>query len=828
MKRDFLPNNPKKKNMLRITVLLIAVFGFQYSTYSQTREVIPLRKDWLFIKGDVAGAPHLSIDESHWKKVNVPHDWAISGPFDAENDQTVVKVIEDGEKTATKKTGRTGGLPYVGVGWYRNHLAVNKADQGKNFSLEFDGAMSHAKVYLNNQFVGEWPYGYASFSFDITKYINFDGKNILAVRLENLPESSRWYPGAGIYREVRLVVTNPIHVDHWGTFITTPVVSKNAATVKVETHLFGGKSHTENIKLRTELFNAKNEKVAENTLEKADFEASNIQELEVKNPQLWAAENPNLYYAISSLMLGDKVIDKYKTIFGIRTIKFTPNEGMLVNGAQTKLKGVCLHHDLGPLGIAVNKSSLRNRLQLLKDMGCNAIRGTHNPHAPEMLELCDEMGFYFIDETFDEWKSAKVENGYHLLFDEWAKKDVEALIFRDRNHPSVIMYSIGNEVREQGDPKGGEVAEFLTAIAHHADATRPVTAGFNNWQGAIKNGLANAVDIPGWNYKPQIYESLHQKYTNWVIYGSETASTVSSRGFYPLPAKQESMKIWPNNQSSSFDLERCSWSQIPDTEWQSQEKNDFVAGEFVWTGMDYLGEPTPYGSSWPSRSSYFGIIDLCGIPKDRYYLYQSHWSTKKMLHILPHWNWEGKEGQHVPVYAYTNYPTAELFINGKSFGKKSFNKDSLLDNYRLRWENAIYQPGEIKVVAYRADGSIGESQVVKTAGKPAKMVLSADKQTIPSNGQDMAFITVSVVDKDGNLCPLADNLISFKVTGNGFLRAVGNGDPTSLASFEKPFRKAFYGKCMVIIQNNSKKGKVKLEAMSDGLSSQSISLKIVE
>jgi len=494
---------------------------------------------------------------------------------------------------------------------------------------------------------------------------------------------------------------------------------------------------------------------------------------------------------------------------------------MLVNGTVEKLKGVCIHDDLGPLGMAVNYAALKYRLQLLKEMGCNAIRGTHNPHTPELLDLCDEMGFYFIDEAFDEWKSAKVKNGYHLLFDQWAKKDLEAMILRDRNHPALIMYSIGNEIKEQDEKDGAKVAEYLTKICHALDNTRPVTAGFNNMNQAIKNGLADVVDIPGWNYKPNFYTKLHQQNTKWVIYGSETASTVSSYGAYKLPAQMGIMKIWPDNQSTAYDLEYCSWSQLPDMEWKNQE-NDFVAGEFVWTGFDYLGEPTPYNAHWPSRSSYFGIIDLCNIPKDRFYLYQSHWSDKKVLHLLPHWNWEGNEGKTIPVFVYTNYPVAEVFINGKSYGKRSFSKDTLLNRYRLRWENTVYEPGELKVVAYDKNGNVAETKSTKTAGKPAVIELVTEQKQLSANGEDLSFVRAVIKDKDGNICPLADNTIHFKVTGSGSLRAVGNGNAAGTESFASNNQKAFYGSCVALVQSANVAGKITIQASGDGLASASL------
>jgi beta-galactosidase len=792
-------------------------------TQEQVRISTELKSDWLFIKSDIEDGAKNLIDETKWEKVSIPHDWAIKGPFNQEPDLQTVKVTEDGDQKAMTRSGRTGGLPYAGIGWYRKHLFFSKKDQYKIFSLEFDGAMSHAKIFVNNRFVGEWPYGYASFSFPITRFIHFGEDNLIAVRLENRNGSSRWYPGAGIYRNVRLIKTNIIHVSHWGTFITTPAISAEKALVNIQIKIEAEKALPANIYLETGIYNQKNEKVAE-SISSQPLTDMNTQEITIRKPQLWSAENPFLYYAITRIKKGAQVIDQYKTFFGIRSISFNPEKGMLVNNTAVKLKGVCLHDDLGALGMAVNKSALRFRLKLLKEMGCNAIRGSHNPHTPEMLELCDEMGFYFIDEAFDEWKTEKMPNGYHLLFDQWAQKDLEALIQRDRNHPALIMYSIGNEVKEQNEKGGARVARFLTEICHRNDPSRPVTIGCNNINAAIQNGLANAVDIPGLNYKPEQYASLHKQHPNWVIYGSETASTVSSRGVYKLPAEIGIMKIWPDNQSSSYDLEFCSWSQLPDKEWENQQ-NEFVAGEFVWTGFDYLGEPTPYNDNWPSRSSYFGILDLSGSPKDRYYLYQSQWTSKKVLHILPHWNWEGNEGSKVPVYVYTNYPAAELFINGKSFGKRKFDNKVLLDRYRLRWENTIYERGELKVVAYDESGNTAETKIIRTAGSPATISLEPNRNFLTANGEDLAFVTVSIRDKKGNPCPLAKNLIGFTVTGAGKLRAVDNGNPASLEPFEFDKRKAFSGKCMAIIQSSNEQGIITVTASGAGLQSAILKIK---
>lgn len=821
------------KYSFRLWASLLLIWGFTSFTSSDkqllqepARVITTLTSGWLFVHGDIPDAASVPLNEQRWQKVNIPHDWAISGPFDPKNDLPNSHAATDTEQKATISSGRTGGLPFAGVGWYRKHLFIDKADHDKKFFLEFDGAMSHAKLYVNNRFAGEWPYGYTSFGFDITGFIRYGTDNVIAVRLENQYGSSRWYPGAGIYRNVRLVKTNKIHVAHWGTFITTSEAVPGQSLVNIETTIEQGNEEPGNIQLETSIYDGANKQVAVNIIQNTRA-AHPVQQFQISNPQYWSAENPALYYAVTRIRQGKQLLDEYKTSFGIRSIRFTPQKGLLVNGRIEKLKGVCLHDDLGPLGMAINKSALRYRLQLLKEMGCNAIRGTHNPHAPELLELCDEMGFYYIDEAFDEWRTKKTENGYHLLFDQWAEKDLKAMILRDRNHPALIMYSIGNEIKEQGEKEGAKLTRYLSRICRGTDSTRPVTAGFNNLAAAIKNGLADAVDIPGWNYKPDQYVSLHRQHPNWIIYGSETVSTVSSRGVFQLPAVTGVMKTWPDNQSSAYDLEYCNWSQLPDTEWKNQE-NDFVAGEFVWTGFDYLGEPTPYNNDWPSRSSYFGIIDLCGIPKDRYYLYQSHWSSKKVLHLLPHWNWPGKENTIVPVFVYTNYHAAEVFINGKSFGKKYFDKNSLADRYRLRWKNTIYKPGELKVVAYDQAGKRVDSSSIHTAGNPAIIRLEASQQQFKANEETLVFVTASIRDKDGNLCPVANNLVRFTIKGAGTIRAVGNGNPASLEPFAADYRKAFSGKCMLIVQSNGEKGQIDIEASSNGLQTVDIHLNAIK
>lgn len=811
----------KMERLLGLVFIVVALTANCATTEGQ-RQIILLDSEWKFINKEVTGGEKAETGTSGWETVSVPHDWAISGEFDEQNDVVVDRVVEDGEKVAKKRTGRTGGLPHVGVGWYRKVLDIPAEWKSKNISVEFDGAMSHARVFLNGGFIGEWPYGYASFGFDLTGKIRFGQKNILAVRLGNPEHSSRWYPGAGIYRNVRLVITDPVHVKRWGTFVTTPGAEDGKGTVTIATTILSpGK---EKVRLQTDVIGPDGTVVATtSTPLEINGEQTVTQSLTVKNHQLWSTENPVLYKAVSKVLKNGKVADRYETPFGFRFFEFTTDHGFSLNGENMKLNGVCLHHDLGPLGAAVNYSALKRQLILLREMGCNAIRTSHNPPAPELLQLTDEMGFLVIDEAFDEWKYAKVENGYHTLWDQWAEKDLVAMIRRDRNHPSVIMWSLGNEIREQGMPDGAQYCRFLADICKREDSTRPTTAGFNNWEQAIRNGLAAIVDVPGWNYKPQHYSFIHEKHPDWKMYASETASTVSSRGEYFLPAEVRVHYTREPYHSSAYDLEYPGWATTPDREFAAQDSFPFMAGEFVWTGFDYLGEPTPYNEHWPSHSSYFGIIDLCGIPKDRYFLYQSKWSDKDVLHLLPHWNWEGKEGELVPVHCYTSFRKAELFLNGKSQGIREKDPTQLYRTYRLVWD-VPYEPGALKVVALDESNRPLKETTVETAGAPAAIRLGAMSDTITADGKELAFVTVSVVDKQGVLCPRASNRIRFKVEGAGSFRAVGNGDPTSLESFVKPAMKAFNGKCVVFLQSTKQAGQIRLTAEADGLEKSQLTI----
>jgi len=801
---------------LFVSLLFIAALSPLSARTSMT-----LDKGWKFIKGDPTDAMKPEFNDGSWENVTVPHDWAIYGPFDKEIDKQVVAIEQNGEKVATEKTGRTGALPYVGVGWYRTSFKLPSYQSGEKVTLLFDGAMSRATIYVNGSKVGYWPYGYNSFFFDITPYIKPGMSINLAVRLENLEESSRWYPGAGLYRNVHVTVTPQTHIETWGTQLSTPNVSDILAKVSLKTRI---EKPVDGLSLVTEIKDPYGKIIETNTDDRIigeEFE----QNFSVSLPKLWSPETPALYTAESRLKLGDKVIDNYTTRFGIRSIRFGPDKGFQLNGITRKFKGVCLHHDLGPLGSAVNVAGLRRQLSILKDMGCDAIRTSHNMPAPELLDLCDEMGFMVMDEAFDEWKKPKCKNGYNLFYDEWAEKDLTNFIRRDRNHPSIVLWSIGNEVPEQADPDGCRQVYFLREIIHREDPTRRVTSGMDNVDNAIKNQFAASVDVPGLNYRLHRYQNAYELLSQGFLLGSETASTISSRGIYKFPVKKAYDQQYPDRQCSSYDLEYCGWSNLPDDDWMWQDDKDWVIGEFVWTGFDYLGEPTPYDGMWPSRSSYFGICDLAGLPKDRFYLYKSRWNkTESTLHILPHWNWKGREGEVTPVFVYTSYPEAEIFINGKSQGRLK-KGTSGQERYRLMWNSVVYEPGTLKVVAYDSQGKAVEEKVVRTSGKPARLILNADRNELQADGKDLSYVTVTVVDEDGNECPDATNQLYFKAKGAGTYRAACNGDATSLEQFHLPGMKLFSGKLVVLVQSKETAGEILLEVSGKGLKSGILNLK---
>ncbi|MFW6132639.1 MAG: glycoside hydrolase family 2 TIM barrel-domain containing protein, partial [Planctomycetota bacterium] len=748
---------------------------------------------WSFSRTDPAGAEKVDFDDSAWRTVTVPHDWAIGEPFDKDHDVHHTAIVADAEVAAKRHVGRTGGLPHVGTAWYRLRFDAD-LDGGKRALVEFDGAMSHAQVFVNGDRVGTWPYGYASFAFDITRHVR-RGRNVLAVRLDNKPLASRWYPGAGLYRPVRLITVSPVHVAHWGTCVTTPVVEPDAAVVRVRTELVSHDEPTDDVQLETRILDAAGAEVARRTATpRAEPACEVTQDFNVDAPQLWSPDRPYLYKAVSVVRSRGRVVDACETVFGIRHLRFDADEGLFVNARNVKLRGVCMHHDLGPLGAAFSKVAARRQLHILREMGCNALRTSHNPPAPQLLDLCDEMGFLVIDEAFDEWRVAKVDNGYHILFDQWAERDLRAMIRRDRNHPCVILWSIGNEVLDQREPDGGRTARCLTAICHREDPTRPTTAGFNMAEDAIANGLADAVDVVGWNYRPHQYAAFKRAHPEWITYGSETESCISSRHEYLPPPVEERDALHPSNQVPAYDLAAPSWGYPPDIEFRYQDECPFVLGQFVWTGWDYLGEPAPYKEEWPARSSYFGIVDLCGIPKDRYYLYQSRWAPEKgTLHLLPHWTWPGREGSVIPVHCYTSHAAVELFLNGRSLGARCKNVKTLMERYRLVWNDVVYEPGELKAVAYdEGHDPVGET-VVRTAGAPEKLSAALQFMDAGDPADALAFVLVEVRDAADTVCCGAETRVEFSVEGPAAIAAVGNGDATSLDPFQANWRRAFHG-----------------------------------
>lgn len=814
-----------------IHLIFLGLLATSCTVQQGSRRVEVLDSNWQFINEDVKGAEHLNFNIDNWEIVTVPHDWAIKGPFDEAVDKQSGIIKQNNEKIATEKTGRTGALPHVGVGWYRKIFTVPDFKTGKKVLLTFDGAMSQPQVFINGTKVGEWKNGYNYFYFDISQFVQ-DGENLLAVRLENLPYSSRWYPGAGLYRKVQLIVKDEVSFKHWGHFITTPMVSQQSATINIKSKVSG-----RDVYVKTIIKDADGNVVASQQSEAGTGEIEQV--LTMENPAIWDVDTPNLYYAELSLYQNGVLKDKETVRFGIRNIEYNADKGgFLLNDKVTKFKGVCLHHDLGPLGAAVNKAALKRQLTILKDMGCNAIRSSHNMPSLEQLELCDEMGFLFLAESFDEWKKPKMKNGYNLFFDEWAEKDVVNLVHATRNHPCIVMWSSGNEVPDQHGKEGVERAKWLQDIFHREDPTRPVTVGMDQVKAVMKSGFGAVMDIPGLNYRVHLYEEAYEKFPQGMLLGSETASTVSSRGYYRFPVeqikdnynatKEQKEHFYGNTyQCSSYDLEYCGWSNLPDDDFVLQDDKPWVIGEFVWTGFDYLGEPTPFDQFWPSRSSYFGICDLAGLPKDRYYLYRSRWNTKdETLHILPHWNWEGREGKTTQVFVYTNYNSAELFVNGVSQGIQSKTKDkSKQHRYRLMWMDVKYEPGTIRVVAYDDNGKVAAEKEVHTAGKAHHIELSADRRNIHADGQDLAYVTASVVDKDGNLCPYANHQLEFEVSGAGQFKAVCNGDATSLELFHLPKMKAFNGQLVVTVQSSDEAGELILTATAQGLQSSEITIK---
>jgi len=780
------------------------------------------------------------FDDGAWRALDLPHDWGIEGPFEQ------------------SYSGDTGKLPWWGVGWYRKHFQISAADRGRRISLEVDGAMAYAAIWVNGRFAGGWPYGYASFQIDLTPYLVFDGDNVVAIRLDNPPDSSRWYPGGGIYRNVWLAKTSPVHIAHWGETLDTPRIDKASATVAVTTVLQNETGAAAEVSVATTLYalNARGERLSDPIARidparvrlPAGRSALSARSARVPNPRLWSPSSPALYLAVTTVSGGGRAWDQIETRFGIRTIAFDPDRGFLLNGERIRIQGVCDHHDLGALGAAINVRALERQIDLLQEMGCNAIRTSHNPPAPELLDLCDRKGMLVMDESFDCWIRGKRPNDYHLLFQDWHERDLRALVRRDRNHPSIILWSIGNEVPDQSTPEGWRLAAHLTSIVSEEDRTRPTTSACNSAESGY-NGFQVALGVMGYNYHSAQYVPFHSANPDIALIGSETASAVSTRGAYYFPVSDDKALGRADFQVSSYDLYAPPWAWPPDVEFEAEDRNAFVGGEFVWTGFDYLGEPTPYNSDStnllnftdpadqareakelaalgrlhvPSRSSYFGIIDLAGFKKDRFFLYQSHWRPElPMAHLLPHWTWPERVGQVTPVFVYTSGDEAELFLNGRSLGRKRMAPFT----YRLRWDDVRYQPGELKVVAYKA-GRRWASDSVRTAGPAAKLTAIPDRSDLAADGADLSFVTLSVRDRTGSLVPRASNVLRFSVTGPGEILAVDNGDPTSFEPFHSEQRKAFNGLCLAIIRTKpGQPGTVTLTAESEGLEAARINLK---
>ncbi len=770
------------------------------TAWAQERQEKWLNEGWQF-----------SRDKVTWQDVRVPHDWAISGPFDKKWDLQTVAIEQNGEKEKTEKSGRSGALPWIGKGHYKRSIYIDQSCS--RAELLFDGAMSEPTVYVNGQLAGKWAYGYNAFRVDITPMMR-KGENKVEVELNNVEESSRWYPGGGIYRPVKLITTGKVYIDDWSIFAHTTKLEKKMATVEVTAKVMGQLT-SKNAGIEIALYDKKGGFVAANRVvptANGEVKAS----LDVEKPQLWSPESPYLYQLVTRVYQDNQLIDEVTMPYGVRTVKVSKENGFQLNGVTRKIKGVCLHHDLGPLGAAENRAALIRQITTMKAMGCDAIRTAHNMPSTMMMNLCDSLGMMVMAESFDMWIYPKCKNGYARFFKEWSDRDITNLILNHRNHPAIVMWSIGNEIPEQGMKGGQEMAKHLQDLCHKFDPSRPVTQGMDRVDNALKTGFAQTMDVPGFNYRLHRYEPCIDKLPQGFLLGSETASTVSSRGVYKFPVVVSDHATYPDGQCSSYDTEYCSWSNLPDDDWRMQDDKSWVIGEFVWTGYDYLGEPTPYDTYWPSRSSYFGICDLAGLPKDRYFLYRSKWNAKEhTTHLLPHWTWPGREGEVTPVYCYTDGVEGELFVNGKSQGRIKKDASQRLDRYRLRWNNVRYEAGELKVVTYDKEGKkIGET-VRKTAGTPASLeanVWTEHKNgVLKPNGNDLAFITVWLNDKNGTMVPTADDNLTFEVSGAGKFVAACNGDATSLQPFTQPEMKLFSGQLVLVVSSKKMAGDIKVK-----------------
>lgn len=795
-------------------VLFFATVVFS-NTSNKNRKTENFNKDWKFNLGDVANGQDIKLDDSQWRVLNLPHDWSIEGKFDKDNPATV-----------------GGGALPGGIGWYRKSFTIPVTDKDKLIFIEFDGVYRNSEVWINNNYLGKRPYGYSSFRYELTPYLKYGNeKNIISVKVDNSKQpNSRWYSGSGIYRNVRLVTTNKISVDHWGTYVTTPIINKEIATVTVQTKLKNATGKSQSVKLLNEIIDADGKSVSTIYSEISLTDNSNqefTQYLDIKNPVLWDLDNPYLYKVVTMIEADGTVCDEYLTTFGVRYFNFDVETGFSLNGKNIKINGVCNHHDLGCLGAAINTRALERQIETLKGMGVNSIRTSHNPPAPELLDLCDKMGILVMDEAFDMWAKNKTPFDYGFDWNEWHQRDMRDLILRDRNHPSVFIWSIGNEIMEQWDQKdvsGTLIAKELASIIKSLDQTRPITAACNGIESTNPLIRSGALDLIGLNYHHDTFNNFPTTYPGLKFIATETVSSFATRGHYDMPS--DSIRRWPvrwdlpledgnpDNTCSAYDNCSSPWGSTQEETWKVIKKYDFLSGQYIWTGFDYLGEPTPY--PWPSRSSYFGIVDLAGFPKDTYYMYKSEWTNQDVLHIFPHWNW--KVGDVIDIWAYTNCDEVELFLNGKSLGKKS----KVGDELHLVWK-VPFSEGTLKAVG-KKNGKEILTKEINTAGAPAKLVLEADRNIITADGVDLSFVTVKVLDANNNVVPYADNLVNFDITGEGKIVGVDNGCQTNLQSFKEKYINAFNGKCLVVIQSTEKQGKIKLSATSDKLLESSITI----
>jgi beta-galactosidase len=805
-----------------IKIILFIVYmsiSLNASNNETIRKTENFNKDWKFNLGDVTNGQDIKLDDSNWRELNLPHDWSIEGKFDKDNPATV-----------------GGGALPGGIGWYRKSFTIPETDKDKLIFIEFDGVYRNSEVWINNNYLGKRPYGYSSFRYELTPFLKYGNENnIICVKVDNsqLP-NSRWYSGSGIYRNVRLVTTNKISVDHWGTYITTPIINKNIAFVTIQTKVRNASGKSQSIKLINEIFDVDEKSISTTSTVVSLTDNSNneiTQYLDIKNPILWDVDNPYLYKVVTKIEVNGEVCDEYLTSLGVRYFNFDVETGFSLNGKNIKINGVCNHHDLGCLGAAINTRALERQIEILKGMGVNSIRTSHNPPAPELLDLCDKMGILVMDEAFDMWAKNKNPYDYAVDWNEWHQRDMQDLILRDRNHPSVFIWSIGNEIIEQWDQKdisGTLIAKELASIIKNLDQTRPITSACNGVDPTNPLIRSGALDLIGLNYHQETFKDFPSIYPGHKFIGTETVSSLATRGHYDMPS--DSIRRWParwdlpledgnkDNTCSAYDNCSAPWGSTQEETWKIIKKYDFLSGQYIWTGFDYLGEPTPY--PWPSRSSYFGIIDLAGFPKDTYYMYQSEWTNKNVLHIFPLWNW--KSGDVVDVWAYTNCDEVELFLNEKSLGTKS----KIGDQLHLTWK-VPFTEGTLKAIGKKNEKEILVEEI-KTAGKPAKIFLEADRNIMTADGVDLSFVTVKIFDKNNNVVPYADNLINFNITGEGKIIGVDNGCQTNLQSFKEKYVNAFNGKCLVVIQSTEKSGTIKLTATSDNLSKTEIIIKTQE